>query len=71
MDIFTYAMSKAYADKQIAQLDLSDYAKKSDISAIADDKMSKSSIVKLDSIEDFENMTETEKTADWYFIKEG
>ncbi len=39
------------------------------ISAINNDKMSKSSIVKLDSMADFESITD--KTAEWYFIKEG
>lgn len=36
----------------------------------ADDKyLPKSAIVKLDSMEEFNALTE--KTADWYFIKEG
>lgn len=39
-----------------------------DMNTAIDSKLSKSSIVKLDSMADFENLTD--KTADWYFIKE-
>ncbi len=70
-----------------SSVDLSGYVQKNDVTSIMsdyginsktqipemntaiDDKLSKSSIVKLDSMADFESITN--KTAEWYFIKEG
>ncbi len=81
-----YLDAIAKKDAQGGSVNLSNYIQKSEISEVMkeyginsklqiadmntaiESKLSKSSIVKLDSMADFENLTD--KTADFYFIKE-